>query len=156
LAVNDKTQEIVNVSGEIARLAGRDKPVAVYRVSEWSKKKVFVPTEVGLWIMEDTGRLRRLELPLKDQNVMVSIMKWPKRKGKIYVGVAPQQGGHVIEVDDKTGKARLTEGYYGEGPEDSFARTYGGCGEVHCEWAIQKLYEKRLERERKAKAGAGK
>jgi len=154
LAVNGKTGKIVNVSKEIARAAGRDKPVAVYRIGGWTQKKTLVPTEIGLWIMDDVGKVRQFKLPLKDQNVMVSLMTWPTRKGAKYVGVAPQQGGHVIKIDGKTGTATLTGGYYGKGPDDSFAQTNVRTNTVYCEWAIQKLYEKRLARE-KAKAEAG-
>ena len=72
-----------------------------------------IPTDAGLWTMDADGKLSRVTLDPKKPNVHVSILRWPKRPGKMHVGVAPQDGGRIYELDVKTRKVALTAGYCG-------------------------------------------
>lgn len=121
VAVNEKTSTVVDVSAEMARQLKRQRPPAVYR--SFIGPPRLLCTEAGLWAMEGRGGLRRLELPLPSNDVMVSIMPFPVVPAKIYVGVAPQQGGQVVEMDAKSLSCRLMDGgYCGFGPRGlSFA-----------------------------------
>jgi len=119
LAVRRGTREVVDLGRRIGRQAGLARPAAVYRI--WVRgPKPLIPTDAGLWTMEAAGKLSRIDLGLREPNVMVSVLSWPKREGRRYVGVAPQQGGQVFEIDLATYKATLTEGYCGMGPADSY------------------------------------
>jgi len=148
IAVHPETLKLIDLSREIGRLAGKDAPAAIY----WLQHKdhpgaTMIPTDCGLWRMDAEGKLSRWAMPLKDPNVMVSILNWPKREGKYYVGVAPQQGGQIFELDIPTGKMTLTAGFNGLGPDDSYHWFMDDRREkrfVPCEYAVQRLYEKRL------------
>jgi hypothetical protein len=69
--------------------------------------------------MDLKGDLSRVQLPIDDNDVACCITGWPVGDKKVYIGVAPQQGGQVIEYDIATGKTTLTGGYNALGPEDS-------------------------------------
>ena len=100
----------------------------------------------GLWSLAADGQLARLAMPLPDQNVMTVLMAWPLTPGKAYLGVAPQQGGQVVEMDLATGRLRLTEGYNGQGPDDAFAAR-GDFTELHpCDAGLQEIHRRRLSR----------
>ena len=148
LAAHARTRKLLDLPLEIARKTGRKGRAAVYRVRKLNDRRMLVPTNAGLWVLDADGRLARVKLPLKDQNVMVSLMTWPKREGKVYVGVAPQQGGQIVEIDARSGEARLTGGYCGQGPDDAFAARTRCLASVYCEAAIQRIYERRLIRHR--------
>lgn len=153
VAVHPKSLRLINLSEEIARLAGRAEPAAVYRTAaKEDYRRALIPTDCGLWLMDAEGKLSRARLGLEEPNVICSILAWPKREGKKYIGVAPQHGGQVFEFDMKTGQIKLTAGYCGLGPCDSYHWFMHGRREkrfVLCEYAIQALYEKRLASEGK-------
>ncbi|MHC4715525.1 MAG: PDZ domain-containing protein [Planctomycetota bacterium] len=150
IAVHPETLKLIDLSREIGRLAGRKRPAAIY----WLQHKdhpgaTMIPTDCGLWRMDAEGGLSRWAMPLKDPNVMVSILTWPKRKGKYYVGVAPQQGGRVFELDIPTGRMSPTKGFNGLGPDDSFHWFMNGRRKkrfIPCEYAIQRLYRDRTDK----------
>jgi len=131
-----------DLSVEIAALAGRKERVAVYRPC-MAGEKLLIPTDCGLWIMDVAGNLIRANLALKNPDVMTVVMDWPARKGKAYVGVVPQQGGQVFELDIETSKFTLTGGYCGLGPDDSFAAANALRNRPSL-YALQAIYEKRL------------
>ena len=153
LIVHPETLKLIDLSRAIARAAGRTGRVAVYRVRRVDgDRKVLIPTEIGLWAADAEGRLSRVELGLKDPDVYVSVLDWPERKHKVYVGVAPQQGGQIVELDVATLAHRPTGGFCGVGPKDSFFNIRKFPRRVVCEYAIQAIYEKRLAAESTAKA----
>jgi hypothetical protein len=148
LAAHPETLKLVDLSRQIGQRAGKAGPAAVYRLHPQEQAAtLLVPTDAGLWRMNQQGELERVDMGLKDPNVIVRLLSWPVRQGKTYVGVAPQQGGQVVEIGDATGQTRLTGGYCGLGPEDSFCwmmHDKRGKRMLACEYAIQRLYEKRL------------
>jgi hypothetical protein len=148
LATHARTCKLLDLPLEIARKAGRTGRAAVYRARKLNDRRMLVPTDLGLWALDADGRLARVKLPVQDQHVMVSLMTWPKRERRVYVGVAPQQGGQVVEIDARSGEARLTGGYCGKGPDDAFAAGIRPLASVHCEAALQRIYEARLARAR--------
>ena len=130
---------------EIAALAGRKDRLAVYRPKQAGERLV-IPTEAGLWVMDSRGKIARADPALKDDSKVMVILPWPVSKGKLYVGIAPQQGGQVFEMDEQTGRFTLTEGYCGIGPEDAFSYMQANhLGPGHwplCEYALQKIHGK--------------
>ena len=160
IAVHPKTHRLIDISRQIGRLAGKDKPAAVSKIGYDKKdrpvikdQRTLLPTDVGLWQMDAEGAITRVSLPTKTPSAPVSVLTWPRREGKRYIGVAPQYGGQIYELDVKTGQGRLTGGYCGQGPPLSFNWFVEDREEdrtVRGEYAIQALYEKRLKREKEA------
>lgn len=122
LAVRRSDVRVVDLSEAAAKLLNRQKPLAVYACGTLNDQTLLLPTEAGLLAMDAGGNLRRVDLPIKDQNVHLALLNYPKRKGKVYVGVAPHQGGQIVELDAATGRAKLTGGFNGLGPDDGFHR----------------------------------
>ena len=145
--VDGQAERVMDLNAEIARLAKRDKPVPIYRCWPGPSDTLMIPTDAGLWRMGADGQLANVPLGLPDERVMVCLMDYPKTPGKIYVGVAPQQGGQMVELDDKTLQPRLTGGFCGVGPDDSYASKADLSRPLACMYAIQSLYEKRLATE---------
>jgi hypothetical protein len=108
----------VDLSSELARRLKRPGPVRVFRPTLLEDGAV-ICSEAGLWKLDRQGSLSRVELPLAHNDVSVRVMERPAVEGKLYVGVAPQQGGQVIEYDRAGGKCRLIQGGHNSfGPED--------------------------------------
>jgi len=144
--------QVIDLGSEIAKLAGKAKASPGERVNVYKTRGVgenlLIPAETGLWRMNAEGKLARVELPLDDPDVMMVLLDYPKREGKLHVGVVPQQGGQVFELDEKTLAARPTGGFCGFGPQDSFATWWSMAGYcMKCAYAIQTMYEQRLARE---------
>ncbi len=144
LAVERKTGRVTDIGREVRRLVGREGQADVYRIRPRGRDRAWIPTNLGLWTMNDAGRIAPIELPaLKSRKVMVSVLPWPKRAGKTYVGVASHQGGQVFEIDTASGNAALTEGYCGVGPEDSFAAMKTWTRRVYGDYAVEVLLRTR-------------
>ena len=120
LAVRRSDGRVVDLSERAATLLGREHPAAVYTCGPLNDDRLLIPTGAGLLTMDAEGKLRRIDLPIKDQNVHLCLLDYPKREGKVYVGVAAHQGGQIVELDAGSGKARLTGGFNGLGPDDGF------------------------------------
>jgi hypothetical protein len=120
IAAHEKTQALMDVSAELADRLKRARPVRVYRTAPRGQAH-FICTDAGLWTMDHQGQLTHVQMPIPDNNVMVRLLDYPSQSGKVYVGVAVQQGGQMIEYDLEDGRTRLVEGgYCGFGPDDCY------------------------------------
>ena len=153
IAVQDGTHKIVDLVPAIAARLGRNEPVRVYR-PHVKTAMTLIPTNAGMWTMDADGKLSRIVVDPKRPDAIICVLNWPKRQGKLYIGLAPQHGGKVYELDVATGKLALTRGYCGLGPVDAydwFRLRRFDKGFVPAEYAIQKLYDKRLASRKAAK-----
>jgi len=146
IVVNPATRKVVDLSRRIGALAGEGGRVAVYRCGAVGEN-LLVPTDRGLWMMDPQAKITPVALPTGQKNVMTVILRYPARKGKVYVGVVPQQGGQVYEMDVKTGKMSLTGGYCGVGPEDAYVYFEINHRRLPCEYALEAIYRARRERD---------
>jgi len=133
--------KIVDLSKAIAG----DKAGARGKISDiilaGAKGSDLVCSDRGLWKIAASGKLERFALPLKSQDVTVVSMRYPAGKGKVLVGIVPQQGGKVFEIDRSSAKVTTTGGYCGTGPYDTYYYRLvkpDGRG-VYGAWAIKKL-----------------
>ena len=140
--------EAIDLSRRIGDLAGRRKAAAVYRARA-AGEAVLLPTDAGLWRMDARGSLRRVELDGATDEATVVILPRPDRPAAVYVGALAQRGGKVYAVDVRTGRAELTGGYCGYGPEQYLAED---LARVRCGYAVQALWERRRSRQQTAPA----
>lgn len=141
LAVRRSDRQVADLSAKAAGLLKRNGPLAIYQARAVDDDTLLLPSEAGLLAMDSEGKLRRIDLPLKDPNVHLRLLDYPRREGKVYLGVAPQQGGQIVELDVTSGKTRLTQGFNGLGPDDAFsawvARTPNSRVLEFCRQALQ-------------------
>jgi len=115
--------DITPESGTAPEVTGRRIraiPVPLADAQPQTIKDLLIPTDCGLWTMDEQGKLARVPLGDKPADVPVLIMSWPHKEGKAYIGTAPQDGGKVYEFDIATGKCTLTGGQCFSGIEDAY------------------------------------
>ena len=141
LAVRPADRKVLDLSREISGLARQDTPVAVYRITMVAGKPraAFIPTDHGLWTLDADGKLQAVPLADAPAKVMVRILPRPERADKLYVGLPPQQGGKVYELDLATMRAGATKGFCSFGPDEYNPLDFAA---VPMGYAIQAIFER--------------
>jgi hypothetical protein len=100
-----------------------------------------IATDCGLWTIDAQGKPARVELGNKS-DLPVAIMDWPPKPGKVYIGMTPQDGGQVFELDLQTNKATLTGGFCGQSGDDAFFVLNDPNNPRRIDYALTAIYEK--------------
>jgi hypothetical protein len=101
--------------------AGRNARISKVLHKTIGDAPIVVHSDLGLWTVDREGRMQRVDLGLRNPNQWVVAARYPKRKGKYYVGLLPQNGGTMFEIDAAGGKVTRTGGYIGHGPRGAYA-----------------------------------
>lgn len=151
IAVHPETHQVIDLAEVITEMGGYPQRVRMSRM--WFRNKdvwALFPTDRGLWSMNADGKIQRVNLPMKNQDVPVQTIGADPENTLVYVGVAPHCGGQIFALDIKTRTVTRTNGFCSRGPDESFNwwhrpkfLRYRPCGL----YAIQHIYRKRLERE---------
>ncbi len=121
------SKEHIQLNQTIAEKLGRKGGVeisSIYSLPECKDVTAYLTTNVGLWIISPQGELSRVDLGLENPDQWVFLTRYPRREGKIHLGLLPQNGGTIFEVDPKTFYIKRTGGYCGHGPIDGYSWTF--------------------------------
>ncbi len=129
IADNGTLNKVVDLSGEIARRLGREKPVRVFNMS-YGQGVALWATEAGLWRMRMDGELSRFDLPIPSQDVTICVFKDPADEKQRLYGVAPQQGGQVFRYDRDADRFTLIPGAFTPYGPDDCTRHNGGLDKL--------------------------
>lgn len=149
-ARNQKTQELTDLSVEIARLAGRKEPARIYAPGGLVGPLRLIFSDCGLWrFNQDTWELTRVKLGLPDENVMTVQMAGDhyttRKDGFQMIGVVPQQGGQMFLVSPTTGESEPVKAFCGVGPKDWYGYAYSRNFADEMSSHIHALYLARLK-----------
>jgi hypothetical protein len=97
-------------------------------------------------MMDAQGKLSRVELGNKS-DLPVAIMDWPRKEGRVCVGITPQalgtpngDGGQVFELDPLTGKSTLTGGFSTQSADDAYFVLNDANNPRRMDYALMAIY----------------